>query len=156
MKRLLDERLKQHRAVRVDGEPVLRQALADEGQNIELSAEGALDSNTGLGNSGYINGGRARSDGVELSTEWRPLPRLSLSASAAYDDAVLTQSLPPLTEPLSGNPGPGTRLPLTARFTGNLGAQYEAPLSDGTSGFAGAQYSYVGGSGLCGTSSRHA
>ena len=40
------------------------------------------------------NAGNAKSQGVELSTELRPLRGLTLSAWATWNQAVLTQDMP--------------------------------------------------------------
>lgn len=107
-----------------------------------LTAPGQL----GIGNSGLVSGGRAKSDGVELQIEYRPLQGLTIDANGTYDDAVLRDALPPVAA-ATLVASAGDRLPLTARFVGNFGANYEFPLPiyTATRGFAGAQYSYTGG-----------
>jgi len=47
---------------------------------------------------GYVgNGGTAKSEGIELSVNSRPLPGLTINAWITYDDAVLTEDLPAFT-----------------------------------------------------------
>jgi iron complex outermembrane receptor protein len=87
------------------------------------------------------NGSGAKSEGVELSTEARPLAGLKIAAWATFDDAVLTQAFPDNTT-VSGDAG--SRLPFTSRFSGNLSADQDFPLMDRVAGFVGATASYVG------------
>ena len=57
----------------------------------------------GCGQNWNQNGGTARSQGVDLQTEFRPIPDIRLSASVAYTDAHYTEAvLGP--QPLVGNP----------------------------------------------------
>jgi outer membrane receptor protein involved in Fe transport len=87
------------------------------------------------------NGSRAKSEGAELSIEARPFVGFTISGWAAYDNAVLTQDMPPS----SPDYGPaGSRLPLSARFSGKLSANQQFRLTSETNGFAGLQLSYVG------------
>src|SRR5262249_19240344 len=52
----------------------------------------ALDPTTGIGYN--TNGGRAKSEGVELEVQSKPVKGLKLGAWVAWNDAVLTQSFP--------------------------------------------------------------
>jgi len=92
---------------------------------------------------GYIsNSGGAKSEGAEVSIEWRPLQGLTVSAWGAYDNAVLTQDTPPsaaFTYGLAGD-----RLPFSSRMTGNASLRQEFPLAGGWTGFLGGTTSYVG------------
>lgn len=94
---------------------------------------------TGVGYN--VNGSRAKSQGVEISAESKPLTGLSLSAWVAWDDAQLTQDLPPNSTVYGV---PGDRLPFSARFSGNFSAEQDFPLWTGSTGFVGASVSYVG------------
>jgi outer membrane receptor protein involved in Fe transport len=87
------------------------------------------------------NGSAAKSEGVELSATARPATGLSISAWAAYDNAVLTQSLP-ANSPTAGNNG--DRLPLSSRYSGNVSLNQDFPLPGDMRGFVGAAVSYVG------------
>jgi iron complex outermembrane receptor protein len=86
------------------------------------------------------NGSGAKSEGVQLSAEVRPLVGLNLSGWIAYDNAVLTKALPP--GPDYGLPG--ARLPYGARFSGNLAGEEDFPINDRLSGFMGGVLIYVG------------
>lgn len=86
------------------------------------------------------NASRAKSQGVELSVESRPLTGLTLSAWAAYNEAELTEAFPLAN--LSGRRG--DRLPYSSRFSANLSLDQEFPLWGVTSGFLGGSLSYVG------------
>jgi iron complex outermembrane recepter protein len=90
------------------------------------------------------NAAGAKSQGVELTIESRPLSDLTISAWVTYIDAVLTQSVPG-----SGVGGEifgsaGDRLPNTPRFSGNLAVNYDFPIVRDFTGFVGGALSYVG------------
>lgn len=85
---------------------------------------------------GYTNAGRARSQGVEISVESRPLTGLTIAAWLAWNDAKLTEDFPQ-GGALSGDP-----LPYTSRWSGNLSLEQEFPIAAMT-GFAGASVNYV-------------
>lgn len=87
------------------------------------------------------NGGRAKSQGVELSVESRPLPGLTIAAWGAWSDAVLTDNFP-LTSTVRGFEG--DRLPFSSPWSGNISIDQAFPLSSNVTGFAGAAVSYVG------------
>lgn len=94
-----------------------------------------------LGNSYNANGGRSKSDGVELSATSRPVTGLSISAWFDYDDAVLTQAFPASSTSFGLT---GDRLPLSSRYSGNLSLDQRFVLSNRLTGFIGATASYVG------------
>jgi len=104
--------------------------------NIQLSF---IDPTSGFGFNS--NGKRAKSQGIELSTEARPFPGFSISAWVAYNQAVLTEAFPP-SSALSGEAG--DRLPFGARFSGSVSMDDEFPITGNVQGFAGASASYVG------------
>jgi iron complex outermembrane recepter protein len=87
------------------------------------------------------NGGRAKSEGVELSVEARPWTGMAITAWAAYSNPVLIDSLPPASQVY----GPaGTRLPYGTRWSGSLSLNQTFPITDRVEGFVGGQVSYVG------------
>lgn len=91
----------------------------------------------------YTNGSRAKSQGVELSTELRPLQHLRIGAWVAFNDAVLTASLP------AGGAGTavgasGDRLPASSRVSGNISAEESIPLGTQWTMGLGGDVSYVG------------
>lgn len=90
----------------------------------------------------YDNGSKARSRGVELSLNARPAHGLSLSGSASYNDAKLTQDLPATAAFITGLKG--DRLPFGARWTYNASADYEVELGADVSAFVGGEVSYIG------------
>jgi outer membrane receptor protein involved in Fe transport len=87
------------------------------------------------------NGSGAKSEGLEISLQSRPLSGLTLSGWFAYDNAVLTQAFP-ANGPAYGVPG--TRLPNSSRFSGNLSVEQVFPLGTSATGFVGAMASYMG------------
>ena len=95
------------------------------------------------GNSIYVNGSRARSQGVEVSSEAKPLAGLTVAAWVAFNDAQLTEPIP------MGGAGSvvgttGDRLPYSSRFSGNLSLSEDFPLWNAATGFVGATLAYVG------------
>lgn len=105
-------------------------------KDIQLSL---VDQANGL--SFYSNGGRAKSHGIELSVEARPIRGLKIDASATWNDAVLKEAFP-ANSLAYGNAG--DRLPYSSRYSGNLSVDEDIPL--GTVGliFVGGSLSYVG------------
>lgn len=87
-----------------------------------------------------INGGSAKSEGVELSLQWHPARGTTLSAVGSVANAELTQSLPP-----NGGYGlAGDRLPFSARASGSLTADQDIFRIDDATGFVGATVTYLG------------
>ncbi|MCH8616619.1 TonB-dependent receptor [Sphingomonas sp. SM33] len=70
------------------------------------------------GVSAAVNGGRARSRGIEGSLIFHPVPALSLAANGSYVDAYLTEDAPPIGG-LDGD-----RLPNAPKWSGSLTADY--------------------------------
>jgi len=89
----------------------------------------------------FANGGRAKSEGVELSAQVRPGAGLTVSGWINYDNAVLTQDMPSTSTVLAFS---GDRLPLSSRSSANLSLNEEFPLWPGANGFVGAAVSRVG------------
>jgi iron complex outermembrane receptor protein len=91
---------------------------------------------------GYVaNGSRAKSQGIEFSVESRPLTGLTIAAWVVWDDAQLTQDLPPTSTVYGAS---GDRLPYISRFSGTVSVQQDFPLTDLMTGFVGGTVSYVG------------
>ena len=93
-----------------------------------------------IGNQYTINGGRARSQGLEVSIEEKPLAGTTIGAWVAFSDAELTKPIP--SGGAEGNRG--DKLPYSTRFSGNLSLQQEFPLGHDVVGFAGAMLTYMG------------
>jgi len=98
-----------------------------------------IDPNTGTGY--YTNGNRAKSEGLELSVESRPLEHLTISAWLAWDNATLTEAFPAATGAYGAV---GDRLPDSSRFSGNVSAEERFLLAGDLSVFFGGSVSYVG------------
>jgi outer membrane receptor protein involved in Fe transport len=77
----------------------------------------------GAGFSHGVNGGTARSQGVEGDLTLRPLDGLTLEAAFAYVDATLTEDIPEIGG-LSGD-----RLPNIPQLSGSLRATYTRPIN---------------------------
>ncbi len=91
---------------------------------------------------GYFgNGGQARSQGLEISAEFKPLPRLTVAGWIAWNDAELTEDFP-ASSTIYGFAG--DRLPTSSRFSGNISVDREFPLRGDLEGFVGGSVSYVG------------
>jgi len=98
---------------------------------------------------GFIgNAGSAKSQGVELSLDWRPTTDLSLGAWVAYDDAKLTNWPASAQGACLAGVGPcagtGARLPLSPRLSANLSVEQSFAISGDLRGFVGGNVSYVG------------
>jgi iron complex outermembrane recepter protein len=93
------------------------------------------------GNGYYANGSAAKSEGAELSVEARPVGGLKLGAWVAWDNAILTKSLPPgaIAYGVAGD-----RLPGSPRFSSNFSVDEEFPLVRSATGFVGGSLSYIG------------
>jgi len=89
----------------------------------------------------YANGGHAKSQGLEVSVESRPLQGLTIGAWVTWDDAALTQAFPSDTAAYGVA---GDRLPYSSRFSGNFSLEQDFPLSGEATGFVGGAVSYVG------------
>lgn len=87
----------------------------------------------------FTNGGKARSQGAELSLQSRPSEGLTIRANASVGAAKLTQDMPKG----AGIGFSGDRLPYSSKFSGSLSIDQDIPLN-GMSAFVGATASYVG------------
>lgn len=94
-----------------------------------------------LGVSYNANGGKAKSEGVELSIQSNPARGLTVGGWIDLDHAILTQDFPASSTAIALS---GDRLPDGARLSGNLSIQQDFPISAAVSGFIGATASYVG------------
>ena len=87
------------------------------------------------------NGGSAKSQGVEVTVSWRPVSGLRFSAWGSYNDATLSEALPPDSQVYGVA---GNRLPLGSRLSGSLSMDDEFLIRGTLSGFVGSQIAYVG------------
>jgi outer membrane receptor protein involved in Fe transport len=88
----------------------------------------------------YItNGSRAKSQGVELAVQSRPITGLTLGGWVAFGEAELTESLPKGST-IFGNSG--SRLPYSSRFSGRFSADESFPLTAGMIGSLGGSVNY--------------
>jgi iron complex outermembrane receptor protein len=86
------------------------------------------------------NVSRARSRGVELSVESRPMRGLELAAWATWNDAVLTED----TGSSVAYGLAGDRLPYGTRKSGHASADYEFPIAGNLLGRLGGTVTYTG------------
>jgi len=104
-----------------------------------------VDPNTGAGVTFTSNAARAKSQGIELSVESRPIKGLTMTAWVELNDAALKEAFPS-SALLAGTYGAaGDRLPYSSRFSGNLSLNEEFPLAGKWTGFVGGSINYVGG-----------
>ncbi len=89
----------------------------------------------------YVNAGRARSRGVELSLASRPFHGFRATLWTAWNDAELTEDFP-VTSTTTGRSG--DRLPYGPRWSGSLSLDQDFPLADRVAGFVGTSFTYVG------------
>ncbi len=103
-------------------------------KDIQLSAISTI-----TGQNYFVNAGGAKSQGGDVSVDWRPLHGLTIAGNAAFTDAVLTRNAP------SGTYGnAGDRLPYSPRWSAHLSVDHTFPLSAGLNGNVGAGITYVG------------
>src|SRR5579872_218385 len=105
-------------------------------KNIQLNL---INAQTAAGYS--VNGSRAKSQGLELQAELRPLTGLHLSGWVSWANTILTEDMPANSAVIGVS---GDRLPYSSRFSGNFSAQQDFPLWGRATGFVGALVSYVG------------
>jgi len=84
------------------------------------------------------NAGHAKSEGVELSIEARPLQGLTIAAHGSYNNAVLAQDLPQPTYGLKGD-----KLPYSMRWSGGVTANQDIRLAGDWIGFLGGSFNYI-------------
>ncbi len=85
-----------------------------------------------------VNGGKAASNGLELTLSARPTEHLDLAAGAALIHATYRTAVP-----LAGVVE-GDRLPFSPSASFNFSAGYKAPLSGSLDGFLRAEYQHIG------------
>jgi iron complex outermembrane recepter protein len=128
----------------------------DKAQNYELGFKGdffertlAVDAsayyidwkNIQVLQSTYVsNAPRAKSQGIELSVELRPVESLRISAWAVWSEAELTEDFP--ADSISFGRS-GDSLPASSRYSANLSVRTEFPLGS-ADGFLGSTLNYVG------------
>jgi iron complex outermembrane recepter protein len=91
----------------------------------------------------YANGSEAKSQGLELSAQAKPLTGLSITGWVAWNDARLTEPMPAASSVFGSS---GDRLPYSEPFSGNLSLEQRFPLTAlvrGAMGFVGGDVSYV-------------
>lgn len=96
-----------------------------------------------IGENGFTyngNAGKARSKGVELSLEARPVEGLSVKAWGAYIDAKLAEDI--ASNALFGLKGDA--LPYTSKWSGRFSLDYVTPVTDSMTASFGAALTYVG------------
>ena len=86
-----------------------------------------------------FNGGAAKSEGIEIAVEFRPVDSFAIRASGAYTDAQLTSNAGNSFPGVSGNP-----LPYSSKFSGSLEAEERFSISRAVSGFVSATVAHVG------------
>jgi len=96
--------------------------------------------NQASGSTFNTNASRARSEGVELSLESRPVLGMSLAVWGSWDDAELTEDFP--AGPLYGVSG--DRLPLSSRLSANVSVDQKFNLPARIVGSIGGSVGYVG------------
>jgi iron complex outermembrane recepter protein len=89
----------------------------------------------------YVNGPSARSQGIELSLDFRPLQSLMLGGWVSWNLAELTQDIP--TNPLVFGAS-GDRLPHSPKFSANISASQTFELAQSVTATLFASASYVG------------
>lgn len=87
------------------------------------------------------NASRARSQGVELSLQTRPLEGMTIALWGAFTDAQLREGFSALSAVYAAT---GDRLPYSSRVSGRFSVNQELFLSNDVTAFAGASVSYVG------------
>jgi len=96
--------------------------------------------NDEFGLSFFSNGGKARSQGVELAAELKLARGLNVSGWVSWNDAVLVQDFPPNDLVVGSD---GDRLPFSSKFSSSVSVNYEFPIGSNT-GSLGATFSHVG------------
>ena len=97
-----------------------------------------IQTTAGPGFQGFINGGTARTRGVELSTQWRPVRGLTLGLNGAYTEANLTSAAP------AAGGIAGDELPFVPKWAGAFTADYSWLIADGWMADVGGSVNYIG------------
>jgi iron complex outermembrane recepter protein len=93
---------------------------------------------SGVSFNATVNGGKARSKGMEWNFTARPADWLTLGWLGAYTDATLNDDIPLL----SGRKG--VQLPYVPKWTHTLTADLSAPVSDRVTVIGGVDYAFIG------------
>lgn len=88
-----------------------------------------------------VNEGGARSQGIELSLQARPVHGLSISTWVTFNDAEITRAFPALSVAYAQS---GDRLPDSNRFSANVSIQDDFVITNKVTGFVGSTESYTG------------
>jgi len=86
------------------------------------------------------NGRTAKSDGLELTAGFRPVPGLDLSLNGAYTNARLTADTPPSVGGRNGD-----QLPFTPKLSAALNGDYHWQVASGTTAHVGASLRHLSG-----------
>lgn len=89
-----------------------------------------------------VNGGKAKSEGVEASFQLKPVTGLSIQGTYSFNNARLTEDVPSIiavnspagtypSSPIQLDALAGDRLPGSTRHSGSLGATYTTPVGAG-------------------------
>ena len=111
-------------------------------KNVQISS--LLTTSAGILTNVFVNGGRAKSQGAEISLVARPLQGLKMGLNLSWNDAQLTENFPPATIAAGSAGFSGDRLPYSARFTGSLDIEQQFPLTGAVTGFVGGTLSNLG------------
>jgi outer membrane receptor protein involved in Fe transport len=103
---------------------------------------GLVDTNTS--ESWATNLGRARSEGLDVSIDYRPTATLKVGAWAAWNDAKLTEDFSPEALSNGAAGSKGDRLPYSSRFSANASVQQDFLIGANVNGFVGLSVAYVG------------
>lgn len=87
------------------------------------------------------NGGKAKSQGAELSVVAQPIDGLMISAWVTYSDAVLAQDFPANSSAFGED---GDRLPNSSRRSGSLSIERQFSIGGNATGSLGGTVSYIG------------
>jgi outer membrane receptor protein involved in Fe transport len=87
------------------------------------------------------NGKKGKSQGLELTTTFRPVTGLNLVLNAAYNDAKLKGDLPPIGGVVPGFDG--DRLPYAPEWTASATADYQWPVGGRATAFVGGGIRYI-------------
>lgn len=86
----------------------------------------------------FVNGGKARSQGGEVTLRFAPVRGLNLGLNGGYTDARLTTAAP------AAGGVDGDRLPYVPKLTGALTADYAVPMTGTIQANIGGSVNYVG------------
>ena len=86
----------------------------------------------------FVNGGKARTRGVEFAAQWHPTRGLTFGLNGAYTNANLTTDAP-----AAGGVN-GDELPFVPKWTGAITADYNWQIHDGWTADVGGSVNYIG------------